>query len=96
MKYRRKPVTVEAFQFTDDVDMIAPEWFTQAVVEEKVSIDRSLSDGHMHVYGCTVSIPCGKLHARLGDYIIRSPDDELYPCRPDVFRRMYERPGKKG
>ena len=28
MQYRKKPVVVEAFQFTRDVDSIAPPWFT--------------------------------------------------------------------
>ena len=46
MKYRKKPVMVEAFQLTDDPEMIAPKWFTQAVADESVWIDRSIVDGH--------------------------------------------------
>ena len=45
MQYRKKPVVVEAFQLTRDVDSIAPPWFTQAVVDEKVFID---SRQHKH------------------------------------------------
>ncbi|QBE98908.1 hypothetical protein PMF13cell1_04477 [Blautia producta] len=57
MRYRKKPVDIEAFRLTDDPDRIAPEWFTRAVEDGKVCIDRSLLDGHMHVYGCTIMTP---------------------------------------
>ena len=30
MKYRKKPVEIEAFRLTDDAEMIAPAWFTDA------------------------------------------------------------------
>ena len=49
MKYRKKPVVIEAFPLTDDPDMEAPAWFTQAVADEKVWIDRALKDGHINV-----------------------------------------------
>ena len=65
MKYRKKPVEIEAFRLTDDAEMVAPAWFTQAVADEKVWIDRSLVDGHIHVYGCTIDTPEGRMHARL-------------------------------
>ena len=34
MKYRKKPVVVEAFQLTDDPEYESPPWFTQAVADE--------------------------------------------------------------
>ena len=78
MKYRKKPVEVEAFCFNVDVDTIAPKWFTQAIVDEKIWIDRSIVDGH------------ARMHAKLGDYIIKGVNGELYPCKPDIFRKTYE------
>ena len=33
MLYRKKPIVIEAFRFTTDSDGIAPDWFTQAVVD---------------------------------------------------------------
>ena len=90
MRYRKKPVVVEAFQLTDDPEMEAPAWFTQAVLDEKIWIDRCLKDGHTRVYGCTIRTLEGKLHARLGDYIIRGVNGELYPCKPDIFLKTYE------
>ena len=45
MRYCQKPIEVEAFQLTEDVDIIAPKWFADAMQEEKVVIDRILHDG---------------------------------------------------
>ena len=91
MKYRKKPVVVEAFQLTDDPEYESPPWFTQAVADEKVWIDRSLNDGHISVYGCTIQTLEGRMHAKLGDYIIQGAAGELYPCKPDVFSKTYEK-----
>ncbi|MBS6195474.1 MAG: hypothetical protein KH828_07840 [Clostridiales bacterium] len=91
MKYRKKPIVVEAFKLTTDVETIAPDWFIQAVVDEKVWIDRSMVDGHISVYGCTIQTLEGKLHAKIGDYIIRGLRGELYPCKTDIFQKTYER-----
>lgn len=33
MKYRKKPVVVEAFQLTGDPEMAPPKWLTQARME---------------------------------------------------------------
>ncbi len=33
----------------------------------------------------------GKMYARPGDYIIKGVNGELYPCKPDVFAKTYER-----
>lgn len=93
MKYRKKPVVIDAFRLTDDPDRIAPAWFAAAVEAEKVWIGRSLVDGHMHVYGCTIETLEGRMHARLGDYIIQGLRGELYPCKPDIFIKTYEKVG---
>lgn len=87
----KKPVVVEAFQLTRDVDSIAPPWFTQAVVDEKVFIDRVLVDGHIDVYGCTIETLEGKHRAKIGDYIIRGVAGELYPCKAQIFQKTYEK-----
>ena len=90
MKYRKIPVLVDAFKLTDDVDYIAPNWFTQAVADERIFIDRSLDNGHIHIYGCTIENPEGRMKAKLGDYIIRGAHGEIYPCKPDIFLKTYE------
>lgn len=31
------------------------------------------------------------MNANLGDYIIKGINGELYPCKPDIFDKTYER-----
>lgn len=91
MRYRKRPEMVEAFCLTDDPEREAPVWFTQAVIDERIWIDRSISDGHIKVYGCTIQTSVGRLQARLGDYVIREKDGTIYPCRAKTFGAKYER-----
>lgn len=91
MKYRNKPVVVEAFRFEGaDSEINAPYWFARALACEEATMDRALKDGHVHVYGCTIDTLEGKMHAKKGDYIIRGVTGELYPCKADIFRKTYE------
>ena len=82
MRYRKKPVEVEAFCLTEESERTAPEWFERAVLNETVWIDRN---------GCTIKTLEGKMHAKVGDYIIRGVNGELYPCKPDIFKKTYEK-----
>lgn len=91
MRYRKKPVEVEAFRLTADVEMIAPAWFTQAVIDEKIFIDQSINNGHVHIYGCTIETLEGRHKALIGDYIIRGVKGEIYPCKSDIFRATYDK-----
>lgn len=76
MRYCQKPIEVEAFQLTEDVDIIAPKWFADAVQEEKVVIDRILHDGAACVYGCS---------KKIGD-TLRKPDWMIssYWSQPEI------------
>lgn len=42
MRYIQKPVEVEAFQLTRDVDIQSPRWLIDAVNKEKIYIDRAI------------------------------------------------------
>ena len=50
-----------------------------------------MKDGHIDVYGCTIRTQHGKVHAKLGDYVIKGINGELYPCKADIFKKTYER-----
>lgn len=88
--YRKLPVLVDAFQFNDDVEFIAPDWFTRAIIDGKVFIDRSLKDGHISIYGCTIKTLEGRMKAKMGDYIICGVHGEIYPCKQEIFLKTYE------
>lgn len=88
-KYRKKPVEVEAFQILwDTMDRRwYPKWFADAiargVVYQKANPDYPVE--------CTIRTLEGEMDANLGDYIIRGVNGELYPCKPDIFDKTYER-----
>lgn len=84
MKYRKKPVVVEAFRYYGDIDSLydlqtllgddafeVPETWP---VDEKVVI-KTLE---------------GPVYASPGDYIIQGVHGEVYPCSPDIFEETYE------
>ncbi|WP_195984087.1 hypothetical protein [Clostridium sp. D33t1_170424_F3] len=85
MKYRKKPVVIEAIVFTrNNFDEVYQ--FTNGTVHS-LTIERRPNGK------CTCMLPTleGKHIASEGDYIIRGVKGELYPCKPDIFEKTYER-----
>lgn len=83
MKFRKKPVVIEAVQFTGgNYDGIGQFLGDQVVF----SIDVTKS-------GSSILIPTleGEMTASPGDWIIRGVNGEYYPCKPDIFDKTYER-----
>ena len=79
MKYRKKPIVIEAWQWNGDTDWTkAPEW---------------LQDVVPHWSPIKLAIPTleGIMYATPGDYIIQGVIGEVYPCKPDIFAATYER-----
>ena len=33
----------------------------------------------------------GVMHANIGDFIITGVNGEIYPCKPDIFEKTYEK-----
>ncbi len=75
MKYRKKPVVIEAIQFTGNFDEI----------EKFVGGDAEFRDGKLLV--ATLE---GPLWASPYDWIIKGIKGEFYPCKPDIFEATYE------
>lgn len=85
MKYRKKPVVIEAFQYRGILTGIdgappVPEWAAKA-----------LDDDVLYFDGTELMIKTleGPMHASIDDYIIKGVDNELYACKPDIFERTY-------
>jgi hypothetical protein len=88
VKYRKKPVVVEArrwFREGDDKD-VAPyyEGAYAAVYQPCEYCRRDMSE-HGKIEAGT-----GELVVCPGDYIVTGATGEKYPCRPDVFEMTYE------
>lgn len=82
MKYRKKPIVVEAIQYDGGGLMLD---FFQG--DERVE---SAADGSG---ACVIYTLEGAMRCNVGDWIIRGVQGELYPCQPDIFKATYEAVG---
>lgn len=81
MKYRKKPVVIEAVQF----DPQAEQWpgGVQRWPDGYGVVPRDMSWGYIDTLE-------GRMHVQAGDWIITGIKGEIYPCKPDIFAATYE------
>lgn len=97
MKFRKKPIVIEAVQL---------RWDTWSEMCEHANVGK-LNEGKF-AEGCYVDAkaqPCDYITERLGlriatlegimlavegDWVIKGVKGELYPCKPDIFEETYE------
>ena len=86
MKFRKKPVVIDAVQL---------RWDTWNEMCEHADVGR-LSDGKPEgkmdgeKIGLLIPTLEGLMVASENDWIIRGVKGELYPCKPDIFEATYE------
>lgn len=80
MKFRKKPVVIEAMQFTD-----ASKDRVFHFVRCNVAAD--FEDGKPVLRIQTLE---GVMTAQVGDWVIKGVNGEFYPCKPDIFEKTYE------
>ena len=78
-KYRKKPVVIEAVQ-----------WTGKNITEVLDFMDWR-NAAHDAVSGLTIRTLEGNHHASPGDFIIKDVNGEFYPCKPDIFEKTYEK-----
>ena len=84
MKYRKKPVVIEAVQFLDTEESILE---LSELGLDPVRIDYAdLSNPLLKIE--TLG---GLMIATEGDYIIKGVQGEFYPCKHDIFKETYEK-----
>ncbi len=90
-KYRKKPVVIDAFQWTEETrDGEMPGWFHDALNKnkEEEGAVRIIEDGYekrMKIFTLE-----GIMTAHYGDYVIRGIKHEIYNCKADIFKASYE------
>lgn len=88
MKYRKKPVVIEAMIFDDESKDRVFRW----AASQQMNIQNSFDENNK---------PCllvptleGEMMCKLGDYLIKEPFPtdwrKFYPCKPDIFEMTYE------
>ena len=84
MKFRKKPVVIDAVQWTgantDEVlGFIVTQGSARREGQNAIAIDTSE----------------GTMRAGKGDWIIKGVKGEYYPCKPDIFAATYEPAGER-
>ena len=89
MKYRKKPVVIEAIQFKCDLvgdggDNIKKvfSFFESFDGRELIFVDNT------ELFIKTLE---GNMRVSPDDYIIKGVRGECYPCKPDIFELTYEK-----
>lgn len=99
MKFRKKPVVIEAFQMTLERRISNSEWPNW--MHKAWQLDRKVPGslyptepviGYAGTRYGTLSIGTleGEHLVSFGDWIIQGVKRELYPCKPDIFEQTYE------
>nr|DAG17602.1 MAG TPA: PGDYG protein [Caudoviricetes sp.] len=84
----KKPVVIEAFQLNER-GLVAEDWFWNAVTENTI-ITHDFGKYYPNPAWCEIKTLEGTMIAKAGDYIIRGVKGEIYPCKPDIFKMIYE------
>ena len=87
-KYRKKPVVIEAFQWTGDEGQLEePSWIVDAMKHQTIYF---LNRGTKKV-SMFIDTLEGVMAAKKGDYIIKGVEGEIYPCDKRIFHKTYEK-----
>lgn len=82
MKYRKKPVVIEAIQLTKHNGYEILKWMQ----DNGTTLDNS----NITPNGVLIPTLEGLMLGGIGDYIIKGINGEFYPCKPDIFKKTYE------
>jgi len=80
-QYRKKPVVIDAMQFTDEMKDRVFNFVTCNCYPDFTD------DGKPALRIQTLE---GDMTANIGDWVIKGVKGEFYPCKPDVFEMTYE------
>lgn len=93
MKFRKKPVVIEAVQYElkefADYPLTfreVPNWLRDAI---DAGVIRPEFRGEDYWYLVIKTLE-GDMDVTPGDWIIRGVEGEIYPCKPSIFRATYE------
>ena len=78
MKYKKKPIVVEALQYTGDN-------ISEICKFMHKDINHVMSSGHVYIETLE-----GVMKVSKGDYIIKGVEGEFYPCTKSIFEKTYE------
>lgn len=77
-KFKKKPIVIEAIQYTGTNDVEIEEWSCRQVTPD-------LKFNRMFVKTLE-----GVMEVSVGAWVIKGVEGEFYPCQPDIFEKTYE------
>ena len=88
MKYRKKPVVIDAIQVNNNLEEV------REFVGDKGDVfvedcAWKVGKGAPIIY-VNIHTLEGTMTASKGDFIIKGVEGELYPCKEDIFYKTYE------
>lgn len=84
---------IEAFQWLGSPEQTEdPEWAIQKIKTGEIVI-ATLRNNQEQIIDCSMYIKTleGTMIASIGDWIIKGVNGEVYPCKPDIFEKTYEK-----
>lgn len=84
MKYKKKPVIIDAIQWDGNNYEEICEFVGMRLKYNTIEISND-QPSKLHIPTLE-----GIITASVGDYIIKGIQGEFYPCKPDIFEKTYE------
>ncbi len=88
-KFRKKPVVIEAYQFTraNFCRDKEPIWLKQAIQNGEITLWSQYAG---EVVEGEIKTLEGVMKVSENDWIIKGINGEFYPCKPDIFEKTYD------
>ena len=88
-KFRKKPIIVEAVQFTgneENAEEIA-DWITDNWEELEVELDNYINGGEVFI----ITKPDGtEMFCPKNGWLVKGVDGSIYPVKDETFKKVYE------
>lgn len=88
MKYRKRPVVIDAFQYGVEP---RPDWFSDKVTTNEIVTYCESDLRQPEDYYCEIKTLEGIMRGNCFDFIIQGVNGEIYPCKPSIFYKTYEK-----
>ncbi len=84
MKYRKKPVVIDAFRLPEEGVELTEDFHLWCAEVDFLNYTSGRNET------LEISTLEGNMVASPGDWIIKGVAGEFYPCKPDIFEQTYE------
>lgn len=89
MKYRKKPVVIEAVQWNgtnlEEVKQFVGDSLEYDIYDAAWQVGKGIPFVNMRIKTLE-----GVMDVSKGDFVIKGVNGEFYPCKPDIFEKTYE------